>query len=298
MVSPVYSSLPMLLSIMRVHGNLTPWYHQCTSLSYAVEHHEGSRKSNPYGITSILLSPYAVEHHAGSRKSNPYGITSILLSPYAVEHHAGSRKSNPMVSPVYSSLPMLLSIMRVHGNLTPMVSPVFSLSLSLIASPFSASPLMTIVWLHLILILWDTVTKGTASGYPLITLLRIGIHSPRNCLLSYRDFCVLSFRTVGMKLDSNCCPYLLSSTVSAPRTRCLGSQVTRFAGPFELRPTDPIRREVYRQLAVNSSSASSSGWVAPTATLAVTPPPLERVTEESATGQLPSKPKGKRRRPL
>ena len=164
MVSPVYSSLPMLLSIMRVHGNLTPWYHQCTS-----------------------------------------------LSPYAVEHHAGSRKSNPMVSPVYSSLPMLLSIMRVHGNLTPwyhqctslsyavehhagsrksnpMVSPVFSLSLPLIASPFSASPLMTIVWLHLILILWDTMTKGTASGYPLITLLRIGIHSPRNYLLSYRDF--------------------------------------------------------------------------------------------------------------
>ena len=196
MVSPVYSSLPMLLSIMRVHGNLTPWYHQCISL------------------------------------------------PCAVEHHVGSRKSNPMVS------------------------PVVSLFLPLIASSFSASPLMTIVWLHLILILWDTMTKGTASGYPLITLLRIGIHGPRSYLHSYRDIYVLSFRTVGMKLDSNCCPYLLSPTVSAPRTRCLGSQVARFAGPFESRPTDPIRREVYRQLASNSSSASSSGWVAPTATLA------------------------------
>ena len=204
---------------MRVHGNLTPWYHQCNS-----------------------------------------------LSPYAVQHHAGTRKSNPMVSPVYSS--------------------------------FSTSPLMTIVWLHLILILWDTMTKGTASAYPLITLMQIDIHSPRNCLLSYRDFCVLSFRTVVMKLDSNCCPYLLSPTVSAPRTRCLGSQVARFAGPFESRPTDPIRREVYRQLAVNSSSASSSGWWAPTATLAVMPPLLERGTEESASAQLPSKPKGKRRRPL
>ena len=47
MVSPLYSSLSMLLSIMRVHGNLTPWYHQYTALSpYAVEHHAGSRKSN------------------------------------------------------------------------------------------------------------------------------------------------------------------------------------------------------------------------------------------------------------
>ena len=188
------------------------------------------------------------------------------LSLYAVEHHAGSRKSNPMVSPVYSSL--------------------------------SVSPLMTIIWLHLALILWDTVTKGTASGYPLITLLQIDIHSPRNCLLSYRDFYMLSFRTVGMKLDSNCCPCLLSPTVSAPRTRFIGSQVAHFAGPFESRPADPIRREVYRQLAVSSSSASSSGWVAPTATLAVTPPPLERGMEESATGQLPHPPKGKRRRPL
>ena len=171
-----------------------------------------------------------------------------------------------------------------------MVSPVYS--------SLSVSPLMTIVWLHLAFILWDTVTKGTASVYPLINLLQIDIHSPRNCLLSYRDICVLSFRTVGMKLDSNCCPYLLSPTVSTPRTRCIGSQVARFAGPFESRPADPIRREVYRQLAVNSSSASSSGWVSPTATLTVTPPPLERGTEKSTTGQLPYPPKGKRRRPL
>ena len=109
---------------------------------------------------------------------------------------------------------------------------------------------------------------------------------------------MLSFRTVGIKLNGNCCPYLLSPTVSVPATRCIGAQVARFAGPFESRPADPIRREVFRQLADSSSTASSSGWVAPTATLAVTPPPLERGTEESATGQLPRPPKGKRRRPL
>ena len=157
---------------------------------------------------------------------------------------------------------------------------------------------MTIVWLHMALILWDTVTKGTAKVYTLITLLQVDIHSPRNCLFSYRDFYVLSFRTVGMKLDGNCCPYLLSPTVSAPRTRCIGAQVARFAGPFESRPADPIRREVFRQLADSNSTASSSGWVAPTATLVVTPPPLERGLEKSASGQLPLPPKGKRRKPL
>ena len=157
---------------------------------------------------------------------------------------------------------------------------------------------MTIVWLHLTLILLDTVVKGTASRYPLITLLRIGIHSCRNYLLNYRDFYVLSYRTVGVRIDGNCCPYLLSPTAPAPRSRCIGSQVARFARPFESRPTDPVRREVYRQLAANSGTASTSGWVAPSTTLPVTPPPLERGTEESTSSAVPSKIKGKRKRSL
>ena len=192
MVSPVYPSLPMLLSIMRVHGNLTPWYHQYTlslPMLLIIMRVHGNLTPSYHQYTLLSLRCFSIMRVHGNL--TPWYHQCNPLSLYAVEHHAGSRKSNPMVSPVYSSL--------------------------------SVSPLMTIVWLHLILILWDTVTKGTASGYPLITLLQIDIHSPRNCLLSYRDFCVLSFRTVGMKLDSNCCPYLLSSTVSAPRTRCLGS---------------------------------------------------------------------------
>ena len=151
----------------------------------------------------------------------------------------------PMISPaslsLSLSLSLLMTIMWVHGNLTPMISPA-SLSLSLSVddhhvgsrksnpydiTSFSLSPLMTIVWLYLTLILLDTVVKGTASRYPLITLLRIVIHSCRNCLLSYRDFYVLSYRTVGVKSDGNCCPCLLSPT--APSTRCIGDSVARFA---------------------------------------------------------------------
>ena len=153
---------------------------------------------------------------------------SLSLSLSVDDHHVGSWKSNPY-------------------DITS----------------FSLSPLMAIVWLYLTLILLDTVVKGTASRCPLITLLRIGIHSCRNYLLSYRVFYVLSYRIVGVKIDGNCCPYLLSPTAPALHTRCIGAQVARFARPFESRPADPIRREVYRQLAAVSGSASSSGWVAP-----------------------------------
>ena len=52
--------------------------------------------------------------------------------------------------------------------------------------------------------------------------------------------------------------YLLSPTAPAPRTRCLGSTVARFARPFESRPVDPVRREVFRQLAETSIAATTS----------------------------------------
>ena len=97
------------------------------------------------------------------------------------------------------------------------------------------------------------------------------------------------------KTDGNFCPYLLSPTAPAPRTRCIGDQVARFARPFESRPADPIRREAFRQLAAVPGLATSSGWVAPSAKLPVTPPPLKRGTEESTPRIVPSKRKGKRR---
>ena len=97
-------------------------------------------------------------------------------------------------------------------------------------------------------------------------------------LLAIGTFYMFSYRTVGMKIDGNCCPYLLSPTAPAPRTRCLGSSVARFARPFESRPADTVRRELYKQLA---TQPGNSGWIAPTAALPATPRPLERATEVS-----------------
>ena len=135
MISPASLSLSLLLTIIRVHGNLTPISSPASlSLSLsAVDHHVGSRKSNLYDITSfpLSLSLSAVDHHEGSRKSNPYDITSSSFSLSADDHHVGSRKSNLYdITSCSLSLSLLLTIMRVHGNLTYIISPA-ALSLSL-----------------------------------------------------------------------------------------------------------------------------------------------------------------------
>ena len=88
----------------------------------------------------------------------------------------------------------------------------------------------------------------------------------------------------------------LLSQCPAPalRTQCLGGQVARFLRPFEARPADPVRRELYRQLAEEPCIAATSGWVAPSEALASTPPPLGPGTEECASRALPSKKKRRR----
>ena len=73
----------------------------------------------------------------------------------------------------------------------------------------------------------------SAINYPPITLLQEDIHGFRNdMLLAIGTFYLLSYRTVGLRFDGNLCPYLLSPTAPAPRTRCLGQSVAHFASLF------------------------------------------------------------------
>ena len=121
----------------------------------------------------------------------------------------------------------------------------------------------------------------SAINYPPITLLHEDIHSFRNdMLLAIGTFYLFSYRTVGLRIDGNLCPYLLSPTAPAPRTKNLGQSVAHFKRPFESRPADSVRRELYQQL---SSQPRNSGWIAPTAALSATPRPLERANEASST---------------
>ena len=74
----------------------------------------------------------------------------------------------------------------------------------------------------------------------------------------------------------------------APRTRCLGSTVARFARPFEARPVDPARQKSFSQLLEICAAATTSGWFAPTGCTATVPPPLDRGLEECSESPIPS----------
>ena len=92
----------------------------------------------------------------------------------------------------------------------------------------------------------------------------------------------------------NQCINLIGLAPVAKATQCLGGQVARFLKPFEARPADPVRRELYRQLAEKPGIAATSGWLAPSEALPSTPAPLGPGTEECASRALPPK-KGRRR---
>ena len=98
-------------------------------------------------------------------------------------------------------------------------------------------------------------------------------------LLAVGAFYLFSYRTVGLRIDGNPCPYLLSPPAPAPRTKCLGQSVARFKQPFESRPADPVRRERYHHLALQSGN---SGGIAPTAAITATPRLLDRAERPSS----------------
>ena len=179
------SPLFMLLSILRVNGNLTPGYHQYIAL--------------PLSLAFMLLSILQVNGNLTPGYHQyivlPLSLAFMLLSILRVNGNLTPGYHQYIVLPLSIAF-MLLSILRVNGNLTPGYHQYIVLPSLYLSSDD-----------HCMAALWDTVTKGTAKVNTLITLLQADIHSPRNCLFSYREFYVLSFRTVGMKLDGNCFPY-------------------------------------------------------------------------------------------
>ena len=174
------------------------------------------------------------------------------------------------------SFSLLLTIVCDAGNLTHTVLPAY-----LLVTPFSLSSDGHWMVIYATTAVVRLPLGITANRYSHITLLQGDIHGFRDfMLLAIGTLYMFSYRTVGMEIDGNCCPYLLSPTAPAPRTRCLGSSVARFAKPFESRPADTVRRELFKQLATQPGQA---GWIAPTATLSATPRPLERATEACFT---------------
>ena len=124
---------------------------------------------------------------------------------------------------------------------------------------FLYSLLITMGWLYY-LILLDSGAKRYSLKVSTHNPVLVNIHSLGICFIRYRDLYLFSYRPVGIYSDSNCFSYLLSPTAPAPSSRCIGEQVARFDRPFEARPVDPVRRELFKQLTATSGSSSTSGW--------------------------------------
>ena len=90
-------------------------------------------------------------------------------------------------------------------------------------------------------------------------------------------------RTVWYCVRNLCfCSFVLSHTAS--RTACLGEGAALFPRPFESRPTDSFRREVFRQVAVGCKNPWFEPVAVPQAAVSVLPP-----VQEPSGGSVPPK---------
>ena len=202
-------------------------------------------------------------------------LSSSLLMTVVCGAGNLAHTASPACLYILPSFSLLLTIVCGAGNLAHTILPAYFLDNPFFSLSFYGHWMVMCANTAVVMLPLGI----SAKRYPHITLLQEDIHSFRDVmLLAIGTFYMFSYRTVGMKIDGNSCPYLLSPTAPAPRTRCLGSSVARFAKPFESRPADTVRQELFKQLA---TQPGQSGWIAPTATLSATPRPLERATEAS-----------------
>ena len=303
-LSTLYNVASRARCIIGVHGYLTPiistalltTFACCSPLSlFCNGHCTCSRLSNPYNVASRARCIIGVHGYLTPIISTALLTTFAYCSPLSLfcnGHCMCSRLSNP-----YNVASRARCIIGVHGYLTPIIStallPTFTRCFPL--------PLFSVGRGRDLYI-------ANFVGYGCWKVILVGIHA-QPCsehvfiavgIYIYLAVGILICLAIGLwvwKADSNCCTFLLSPTAPAPRTKVIGDPVARFSRPFESRPTDPVRREVFRQLAANPDTASTSGWVAQSSTLPVMPPPLQKGTEESSTRVVPAKHKKKRRLP-
>ena len=302
-LSNIYNETSKDCCVIRVHGYLTPitltdllttLTHSPLSLSlYGNGHCICSRLSNIYNETSKdccvirvhgYLTPITLTDLLTTLPHSP-----LLLSLYGNGHCICSRLSN-----IYNETSKDCCVIRVHGYLTLIILTDLLTTLTHLSLSFSLICLGPGRHIHV----WRCndwkVTKVGIHTQPcsLYIFIALGI-------TIYSALGTMTCLAIGLwvwKQDSNCWTFLLSPTAPPPRTKVIGEPVARFARPFESRPADPVRREVFRQLASHPAAASTSGWVSPKALLSSTPLPLQKGTEECSSKPVCPKAKGARRK--
>ena len=252
-----------------------------------------SRLSNPYNVASRACCIISVHGYLTLIISTALLVAFACCSPLSLfcnGHCMCSRLSNP-----YNVASRARCIIGVHSYLTLIIST------ALLPAFARCFPLLLLSIGH-----GRDLHTANFVGYDGWKVILVGIHA-QPCseyvfvaldINIYLDLGIMVCLAIGLwvrKLDSNCCPFLLSPTAPTPRTKGIGDPVARFARPFESHPADPVRQEVFRQLAARPDTASTSGWMTPSSLLPVTPPPLQRGAEERASAVVPCHKKGRRR---
>ena len=108
--------------------------------------------------------------------------------------------SSLLLGTLLPSLSRLMTIMWVEGDLTYIISPACSsLLLVTLLSSLSSDDHCMVIYIYISLICGMLLLEGTASRYPLITLLRVGIHNCRDFIhLAIGILYMFSCRTVGV----------------------------------------------------------------------------------------------------
>ena len=205
------SSLPMLLTAVCGAGDLAHTVsltHLCLLLSFSL-------------LMTAVCGAGDLAHTASP--AFLYILLSFSLLMTAVLGAGDlAHTASPASLYIWLSFSLLLTIVCGAGDLAHAILPAYfldnpSFSLSFDGHWMVMCANTAVVMLPLVI---------SAKRYPHITLLQENIHSFRDVmLLAIGTFYMFSYRTVGMKIDGNCCPYLVSPTAPAPRTRCLGSSV-------------------------------------------------------------------------
>ena len=148
--------------------------------------------ANAYNLTSLAPLSLSPDGIIGVEVANAYDLTSLAPHSLSPDGIMGVEVANAYESHRLSSS---LSL-SPDGIVSVAVANAYSLtSLAALSLSFSLDDRE---WSYISNCVGRYWLKGTASRYPLITLLQIGIHGYREYLLSYRDFYVLSYRPVGV----------------------------------------------------------------------------------------------------
>ena len=203
-------------------------------------------------------------------------------------------ESNPAhtVTMVYFSLLLLVAWCGsnpVHTGAVVYSWLSFSLLLLTVWCESNPAHTVTVVYFSLLLLaVWcgsNSVHTGAVvySCYLLsfleLSLAGYDVRVGDELLLAVGALYLFSYRTEGLRIDGNSCPYLLSPPAPAPHSKCLGQSVARFKRPFESRPADPVRRERYHHLV---TQPVISGVIPATAAISATPRLLDRAEGPSS----------------